>query len=192
MARTRSFDTDAVVAAAVQQFWTASYGATSTDDLCTTSHLSRSSLYNAFGSKRELYLQALRRYNTERSAMRAELLDRDLTGREGLRALFLAVLDDQWEDETRRACLGINACVEIGQADPEIARLLEANAADFDAAIAGLLRRGHDDGSVASTLPADDLARALHAGLDGLQVRSRVAPDRDAVRRDVDTLLALL
>ncbi|WP_258571869.1 TetR/AcrR family transcriptional regulator [Actinomadura parmotrematis] len=43
-------------------FWTAGYEATSTEDLCAVTGVGRSSLYNAFAGKRELFLRALRRY----------------------------------------------------------------------------------------------------------------------------------
>lgn len=192
MARTRAFDHDAVLDAAIEQFWSSSYRGSSTEDLCATANLSRSSLYNTFGSKRALYLEALLNYIAGKRRARGELLDRDLTGRELTHAIGAAVLDEQWTDPGRRACLALAACIEVGQQDPEITTVLETNAADFDAVLALAIRRGQQDGTIRSDLPAEATARAVHAAFDGLQVRSRVATDRASVEADLDAVIALL
>ncbi len=192
MPRTRSFDPDVVVDAAVEQFWTASYRATSTEDLCESSSLSRSSLYNTFGSKRELYLRALRRYVQRKQEQRVDLMEQPLTGRDLVAAIGHSLIVEQWDDASRRACLGINACIEIGPSEPDITTMLETNAADFDAMLEIGIRRGQADGSVRDDLDPHALARAVHAAFDGLQVRARVAPSDDVVHADVETLLAML
>lgn len=65
MGRNRGFDEDAVVAAAAVAFSTGGYEATSIDELVRCTGLHRGSLYQAFGSKRGLFLLALRRASTE-------------------------------------------------------------------------------------------------------------------------------
>ena len=44
-------------------FWRKGYAATSVEDLTETLHLSRSSLYDTFGDKRTLFLEALKFYS---------------------------------------------------------------------------------------------------------------------------------
>ncbi len=60
MGRLRSFDEHTVVAAASTAFTDLGYQATSVDDLLQATGLHRGSLYQAFGSKRGLFLTALR------------------------------------------------------------------------------------------------------------------------------------
>jgi len=60
MGRPRSFDEHAVLAAATTAFTDLGYEATSVDDLLRATGLHRGSLYQAFGSKRGLFLAALR------------------------------------------------------------------------------------------------------------------------------------
>ncbi|GAA1736531.1 TetR/AcrR family transcriptional regulator [Aeromicrobium alkaliterrae] len=192
MARPRSFDDDTALAAAVDDFWDSGFGATSTDELCRSTGLSRSSLYNAFGSKRDLYLRAILRYAAEKQGQRADLLASDLDGRALLRTVLTTVLDEQWGDDDRRTCLMINACVEVGSSDEEIRRALADNADDFRRMISDVVRRGQLDGSLTGTVGADQLAAVLHAAVDGLQVRSRIDRDREPVDHAVETLLALL
>ena len=62
MGRPRGFDEDEVVAAAVTLFARRAYDSVSVDDLVTQLGVHRNSLYKTFGSKRGLYLAALRRH----------------------------------------------------------------------------------------------------------------------------------
>lgn len=192
MARPRSFDAETALDAAVEDFWDAGYSSTSTDELCRSTGLSRSSLYNAFGSKRELYLRAILRYASEKQGQRADLLAAELDGRALVSAILSAVLDEQWGDADRRTCLMINACVEIGSSDDEVRRALASNAEDFRRMITEAVRRGQLDGSIRASAPADRLAAVLAAAVDGLQVRSRIDLDRSDVDAAVSTLVDLL
>lgn len=62
MGRPRSFSEPAVLEAAAAVFVDSGYEGTSIDDLVTALNLHRGSLYKAFGSKRGLFLAALRHY----------------------------------------------------------------------------------------------------------------------------------
>lgn len=65
MARTRSFDPIAAVRAARTAFWDVGYEAASIPDLEAATGLSRSSIYNTFGSKRGLFDAAVQNYLDE-------------------------------------------------------------------------------------------------------------------------------
>ena len=62
VSRRRRIDTDAVLDAAVRQFWRHGYASTSLPDLEAAKGLPRQSIYNRFGSKRALFQRALPHY----------------------------------------------------------------------------------------------------------------------------------
>ncbi|WP_280181084.1 helix-turn-helix domain-containing protein, partial [Nocardia farcinica] len=62
MGRPRGFDEDEVIAAAARLFAERAYDGVSVDDLVDHLGVHRNSLYKVFGSKRGLYLAALRWY----------------------------------------------------------------------------------------------------------------------------------
>ena len=62
MARTKEFDSEAVLEEAMRAFWSAGYAGASIQDLEAATGIGRGSLYNAFGDKDALMLAALERY----------------------------------------------------------------------------------------------------------------------------------
>jgi len=60
--RPRKFDRDDVVAKAMRVFWTNGFTQTSIDDLVGGTNVGAQSLYNAFGNKKDLFIQALNLY----------------------------------------------------------------------------------------------------------------------------------
>lgn len=192
MNRPREFDEAVTLGELMGEFWDHGYHATSTDDLCRRTGLSRSSLYNTYGKKRDCYLQTLECYSKQSSARSQEVLDGELNGRDSLRAFMISVLDRQWDDAHRRVCLMINASVEVRSSDEGVHDALQRNAESFRSALLELVQRGQRDGSVTTARTAEALAFALHASLDGLQIQGRIVDDRTMINEAVDTLLALL
>ena len=62
MARPREFDREMALQRATDVFWAKGYASTSTEDLVAAMGIGRQSLYNAFGDKRSLYVDALDGY----------------------------------------------------------------------------------------------------------------------------------
>lgn len=192
VARPREFDEQQALDQALETFWSGSFAGTTTQDLCESTGLSRSSLYNTFSCKADLYRQSLERYGSRKDEERNSYLEKRGTGRSLLQRLLTDILSEQRESPERRGCLVINAAVEVGQSNAEIAELARDNLNDFQALLSQLIARGQDDGSIASTAPAGDLAAVVHATLNGLQVAGRVATDDRENTRAVRTLMSLL
>src|SRR5260370_35536195 len=68
MARPREFDRDEALKRALAVFWEKGYEATSTDDLIRAIGIGRQSMYDTFGDKHQLYLEALRLYEANTGA----------------------------------------------------------------------------------------------------------------------------
>jgi TetR/AcrR family transcriptional repressor of nem operon len=119
--RPRSFDDDTVVGAAMELFWRWGYAGVSVPDLSAATGLSSSSLYNAYGSKLQLFEAALDRYLHTRIADRmVGPLER---GSEGLADVyaFLERLAATTRLRPPRGCLAVNTIAEFRHAPPAIA-----------------------------------------------------------------------
>mgnify|MGYP001082869647 CR=1 FL=1 len=190
MPRPRTFDEDRAVDAAMRTFWA------TTEDLCAATGLGRSSIYNTFTSKHELFRRALLRYVATMNANQLGILEDDARSPvERLRALFTAVIDG--EMDTRRdgrsiGCLTVNTTVELAGRDPEAAAILDRDAERRAAAMRVVIAAGQRAGEIASARDPDEVARYLNAVIAGMRIAGQAGADRAALQSIADTALDAL
>jgi TetR/AcrR family transcriptional regulator, transcriptional repressor for nem operon len=117
--RPREFDVDQVVAAAKDLFWERGYQGSTLSDLETAAGLKRSSLYQAFGTKEELFDEALDLYINTFMESRLAPMEREGADARAVIGFFrgLATLfrdDADW----RRGCLWVNSLAELTGREP--------------------------------------------------------------------------
>ncbi|MFH8793429.1 TetR/AcrR family transcriptional regulator [Streptomyces sp. NPDC017941] len=197
MARPRTFDEERALDAAMRAFWANGYEATSTQDLCEATGLGRSSIYNTFTSKHDLFRRALARYIDLMSVPQAEILeDTGRSGMERIRALLTRIVDTEYEyredDGTSIGCLTVNTVVELARRDPDAAALVEH---DLDIRL-GLLRvaldAGRRDGTITTGRDTDALARFVNATIGGMRVSAQAGAGRAVLESIADTALDAL
>jgi TetR/AcrR family transcriptional repressor of nem operon len=136
MPRTRAFDEEALLDAAIELFWTRGYRAASLTDLSAETGVTNGSLYQAYGSKWALFLIAYRRYCAARVATVSEAVVDGSGGIEPtVMAFFDAIIDDCLSHPDRRGCLMLNTVSELGT-DPEIARISTETVDAMETAVA--------------------------------------------------------
>jgi AcrR family transcriptional regulator len=196
MPRPRTFDEDRAVEAAMRTFWANGYEATTTEDLCAATGLGRSSIYNTFTSKHELFRRALLRYVETMNAFQLGILsDEGRPPVERLRALFSAVIDG--EMATRRdgrsiGCLTVNTTVELAGRDPEAADILDRDTERRTVALRLVIAAGQRAGEIASARDPEALARYLTAVIGGMRVAGQGGADRAVLQSIADTALDAL
>lgn len=169
----------------MRAFWANGYEATSTRDLCEATGLDRSSIYNAFTSKHELFRRALIRYTNSMTAAQLEFLaDAERPALERIRALFAHIIDGEFAN--RRGghgigCLTVNTTVEFAGRDPEINELLDRDLARRLDSLRGVVEAGQRDGDITSTRDALTLARFLNSVIGGIRVAAQGGADRAAL-----------
>ncbi|MEU5847504.1 TetR/AcrR family transcriptional regulator [Saccharopolyspora shandongensis] len=196
MARPRLFDEERALEAAMRTFWANGYEATSTQDLCEATGLGRSSIYNTFSSKHDLFMRALTRYiNTTSAVQLAILEDSGRSEVDRIRALFAVIVDTELEnrrDGRSFGCLTVNSTVELAGRDPEAAKLLDR---DTEARLAGLravIEAGQRDGGIASARDADSLARFINAVIGGMRIAGQAGADRAVLESIAETAMDAL
>ncbi len=193
MARPREFNAEDALEKAMQLFWSKGYEATSLADLTAAMGLSKSSLYDTFGCKHELFLSAMDRYNETVAARRAAgVIDGAKGARAGIAAVFAAFLDEMLGAGEKRGCFVNNAAVELAPHDAAVAARAAAGLAHLEESFHGAVRRGQEAGDIAAGRDARALARYLAASLNGLIVFAKTNPERAALEEVVGIVLAAL
>ena len=182
MARPKEFDRETALNAARDVFWARGYEATSVDDLVRAMGIGRQSLYDTFGGKRALYLDALGRYNAGNVADLVTLMRRAGSPVEALRRMLFAEAEMPAEQRAL-GCMGVNAICEFGQSDPDVAAA-RAGGALLERALIALLADGVACGELRPALDVRAAARFIQCTLSGLKVSGKAgAPP--AVLRDI-------
>ncbi|GAB4583849.1 TetR/AcrR family transcriptional regulator [Nocardia sp. IFM 10818] len=192
MPRPKAFDPDRVVDAAMTAFWNKGYAATSAQDLVDTTGLGRGSLYNAFSGKHQLFLECLRRYESEWATTQVEVLRGGGPVRDRVRAVLMTVVDEETGAvPANRGCLAVNAAIELGGSDAEATALVRHTFNRMQDAFQEALERARRDGEIDADRKPAALAAYLLNAMYGLRVLGRTA-DRDTLTDIVETTMRML
>jgi TetR/AcrR family transcriptional repressor of nem operon len=192
MARPREFDIDRALDSAMEVFWSKGYEATSLDDLCAATGLARSSLYAAFGSKRELLLRSVDRYVELRTPRIAATLAQPMAVRDAFASLARQLIDQIVAGPGRRGCFLGNCAAELSPRDrgalARVRRGLETTEATFRDALVRAKARCE----LAAGADVGALARFLTAGFQGLRLIGKVNANRAELEEIATTMLRCL
>src|SRR5712692_1194030 len=145
MARHKEFDRDEALHKAMEVFWSRGYEAASIEDLVKHMGINRQSLYDTFGDKHALYLQALDRYHEVHGRKVSDLLEQPGSVKKTLKQLFQDIVEGSLCDQERRGCFMGNAMSELAGRCKETAARTSSNMAAVEGAFYRALLRGKKD-----------------------------------------------
>ncbi|WP_327256496.1 TetR/AcrR family transcriptional regulator [Streptomyces sp. NBC_01244] len=189
MGRPKNFEPDAVIAQAMEAFWTNGYAGTSPADLAEATGVAKGSLYHAFGSKRELFGKALELYGRAGSEMTEEFLARPSTTKECIRDYLILLVDTDLEGPVRRGCFGTNVALELGGRDEEATQAVHRMGQRTIQLLTDRIEQGRRDGDVAPEVDARAQAQFLLNTIVGLRVMAKTF-DGPTLHGVIDTALA--
>ncbi|GAA3762187.1 TetR/AcrR family transcriptional regulator [Salinactinospora qingdaonensis] len=192
MARTKEFDPDTALLAALEVFWERGFEATSMSDLVERLGVARASIYATFGDKHELYLKALDRYG---ESIVPELLGRLSQPGPALPLVRAVIQDyvDQAADPTDcRGCFVVNTAVELAPHDPDAARRVASSWTLLETALTSALLRAQAQGELGRERDARGLARLILVLIQGIQVMGKATDEPARLRDAAAQALALL
>jgi TetR/AcrR family transcriptional repressor of nem operon len=181
MARPKEFDRDVAVERAMSVFWSKGYAATSTDDLLQVMQIGRQSMYDTFGDKRRLYVEALQRYQLESVAGHIERLRSTASPLAGIEALMVGLISS---DRTTRAkgCMGVGAICEFGNADAELAQLRVKSSGMLHKALVERFQDAKAAGEIEERVDIERTTRFVETTMLGLQVAARAGESARTLR----------
>src|SRR5258707_4377102 len=177
MPRPKECDRETALREAIQVFCDGGFEGTSTDDLLRGMGISRQSMYDTFGDKRALYLEALRHYITERVANQIRILSAAASALKGLEATLNAAAIAGTK-EGSSGCMGLGAISEFGRSDHEIASLIDTAERTLQSALLHRIDEGKSRGeisAVADTRATTDFLRATFSAIK-LAARGGASP----------------
>ncbi len=170
--RPRLLDRDAGLEIAARLFWEHGYEGTSIADLTQAMGVTPPSLYATFGSKEELYRQALDHAIEQQSRGRTEAMQNEASTYDALSVYLHDVAAGISNPEGPRGCIVSTAVVQHAQENEAVAKVTAARRdasiqclkARFDAAIG--------TGELPPDTDTDSLARFYSALVQGMSVQA--------------------
>jgi TetR/AcrR family transcriptional repressor of nem operon len=190
MPRTKEFDPDDVLEQAMELFWEQGFEATSAQDLVDRTGLNRSSLYNTFGSKQELYLQALDHYRKTDAAGIEQLLDQFDSARAALRHLLEEAIPSA--EGTARGCFLANAAVERAHCDTETRERACKSLSRMHDGFQAIVEHGQARGEFSQDRTSEAMAHFLANTYFGMQTMAKLDLPRSVFDDVVDGALRAL
>lgn len=187
--RPRDFEQDAIVDAAMRTFWRHGYEACSTQDLCQNTGLGKGSLYNTFGSKHNLFKQALERYHEIGIRQQLEILNRRSSARERLRNLLEWALAEDFEHPGKHGCLLINVSLERHE-DPIVREIFGKHVRLLRDGLTKVMESGIAAGEISSNRSAEELTNSFLASYYGFRVLNASGINRDQSEKTLHAILA--
>jgi TetR/AcrR family transcriptional repressor of nem operon len=192
MARTKDFDESEVLKKAVCLFWDKGYNGTSMQELVDGLGISRSSLYDTFGDKHQLYIKALEAYQQGHGSEMCTLIREAPSAKAAVQGLLELVVSELLGDTQRKGCFMVNAGIELGAHDTEVSALICQNERQLEEAFLKVIRQGQERGELDKKKDAQALARFLGNTVKGLQVSVKSTTDKaffeDVIRTALTTL----
>ncbi|KUM32061.1 TetR family transcriptional regulator [Arthrobacter sp. EpRS66] len=191
MARTLAFDSATVIKSARSLFWSKGFEAASIPDLEAATGLSRSSIYNSFGSKRGLFDAAVQSYLDEIVRPRLQPLMAERVSASALAEYLdglVTVFSQPEALPTSNGCLLINTASSPLSADSHVSQVVQEYREELEVAFSRGINAAHP-----GLEPA--VQQRLASTITGLVVASfalvRIAPAQSStLLEDAKTLVA--
>ena len=190
--RPLEFDPDVALSAAMQLFWRKGYENTSLQDLLDTMQLSKSSLYQAFGSKQALFERCMSHYGDFMIGHLRGVLAESPSGLAFIRQFLESVLDEARGVCEARGCLLLNTANEFAQRDPRITEAVAQGLGRFHGVLLEAVQRAQREGDIPRERDAVMLANYLVSSMSGLKTLSKAGADEASLRGIIGLVLKAL
>ena len=181
MARPKAFNEEEVLDKAVAVFWAKGYEATSMQDLVDAMGIQRGSLYAAFGSKQQLFLQSLDRYGKVVIKQFLDILESKPSAIESIELFFAQLVEHLLTAGPLRSCLVTNSAIERGLRDEETKQQVLNLLNELEQGFYQALQRAREKGEISTDLDINKLANFLTSSMQGLLVMGKVCSERSVL-----------
>lgn len=189
MARPSKFDRDEAVEIVMNEIWKNGYAPSSVKALSEKLGITRSSFYNAFGSREALFKEALALYFAQSPDA---ALAKTAPGIP-VRKLFTQVLRDACKarasDRQGRGCMAVNSVAELCNVHDELGQVMEEAILGNLSRIEQLLERGVAQGEIGRNQDLPATALALQNLFMGLNVMCKVVREEEKLWKAAKTTL---
>lgn len=192
MARNKEFDTTQVLHKAMEVFGHYGYEGTSLPLLIKGLGIARQSLYDTYGTKRDLFISAVKHYINEKTATVISYLEHPGSVKEAISKVFYEVVYVLKDDEKRKECFILDSAISQVPHDREIAEFFKMDIRRLEEAFYKSLIRGQENGEIELQKDIEALAKYLNHSRYSLTQVSKLSSDSKVLDDFVSIVLSTL
>jgi len=192
MPRVKLFDEDKVLCKAMDLFWKHGYSATSIQDLVNHLGINRASIYDTYGGKEQLFLKAFQQYRETNTKNISEFFRSEENVKQGFQQLFERTIQIAVHDGDKKGCFVVNTTTELIPGEIKIVDVLATNKSTYEQLFYEYLKNGETKGQYKKGKDLKAIANLLFILYNGLQVVSKIKPNKKELTNSLDLVLELL
>lgn len=188
MARTKEYDKNKALNNALILFWTHGYSATSIQQLCAVMEMSRSSIYEEFGNKRDLFIESMSHYTNSANILIDVIIESE-TPELAIRKFYDVAFIEPSDKLRGRGCLLVHTILELREVDQELSNMASDYFEKLEKAFVTCFKKCALEGNLKSGLDPRVVASFILTLVKGLRVSERQGANEAYLRGVIETSL---
>ena len=192
MGRPKEFNEEEVVSIAMNLFWVNGYEKTSLTDLLRAMRLSKSSFYQTFRSKKELFKKSLEFYFDSNCSILSKMRE-DYSSKDILNFFINRQFDEFEQEGSVRGCLLMNSGAECHEKYPELISIISHYYELGIEQYASLIEDAKNKGDIKNPMEAKQMAILFYSALTGMNNTIKAGAPKEAIviiKQEIEKLIA--
>ncbi|WP_454723272.1 TetR/AcrR family transcriptional regulator [Delftia acidovorans] len=190
--RPREFDRDQALERAMLAFWRRGYEGTSMADLVQALGIASARIYAAFGSKQDLFREAVQRYEAGDGGFADRAMAQEPRVRDALARVLRDAVAIYTDDAHPLGCMVVTAATNCAEENEAVAAWLAEHRRQRTQSLIDRLQRALDEGELRAGTDVQALGDFYATQLHGISVQARDGVSRQRLLAAVETALLLL
>src|SRR5256885_1607060 len=190
--RPREFDRDQALERAMLAFWRRGYEGTSMADLVQALGIASARIYAAFGSKQDLFREAVQRYEAGDGGFADRAMAQEPRVRDALARVLRDAVATYTDDAHPLGCMVVTAATNCAEENEAVAAWLAEHRRQRTQSLIDRLQRALDEGELRAGTDVQALGDFYATQLHGISVQARDGVPRQRLLAAVQTALLLL
>ena len=192
MPKVETFNRIEVIESATKTFHEKGYNGTTMQDLVDSTGLNRSSIYNSFGSKLDLFLVCLHSYQEKNEKTISKLALNTDSGMQAIKNIFEGIILMGSKSRTIKGCLIANCKSEMAFQNKSITNFLLLNQQNTLSLFEELVEKGQLDGSINTKKSKQDYGLYIFSSLQGIRMSGILINEKRKLQSVINTTLQIL
>lgn len=189
MPKVETFDKSLVIKQATDIFHSKGFNATSMQDLVDATGLNRSSIYNSFESKHNLFLECMNAYQNIYHGKLSDILLQASNPLEVIKLLFDSYLYEASVEKDNRGCFLVNCKSELANKDTSFTSFLSKNESQVINLLEDLVLKGQQQNLINTHKNHEDYALFLYSSISGFRSTSILISNKSKLQAIIDSII---